>query len=305
MKKILVTGGTGMVGRNVVQLLQKHNHEVLSPSRKELNLFEYHRVDDFIKNEKPDLVIHCAGLVGGIQANMNNLFGFLSENLILGLNVVNASRNNGIKNLLNLGSSCMYPKEAKNPLKEDSILTGQLEHTNEGYARAKVSIAKLCQFAEQQEGLNYKTLIPCNLYGYWDKFDPQKSHMIPAAIRKVHLSLTNGEDIQIWGTGKTRREFMFAEDLADFILFTIDKMEKIPNMLNVGLGTDYTIQEYYETIKDVIGSKSNFSYDLTKPEGMKQKVVDTTLQSNLGWAPKTSLREGIRKTYQFYLENIK
>ena len=199
----------------------------------------------------------------------------------------------------------MYPRLAQNPLKEEQILTGELEPTNEGYAVAKVAVAKLAEYLSAQYGVEYKTLIPCNLYGYWDKFDVNKSHMIPAVIRKIDEAVKSNQSIvDIWGDGLARREFMFAEDLADFILFSLERFNKLPNTMNVGLGYDYSINDYYEAVAEVIGYTGTFEHDLTKPAGMKQKLVDVTQQTNLGWTPKTDLTQGIRRTYQFYLNEV-
>ncbi|MFL1801735.1 GDP-L-fucose synthase family protein [Plesiomonas shigelloides] len=303
--KLFITGGRGMVGRNIIALAQARGIDVYAPSRSELDLAEYRSIKTQLSDYQPDFVIHCAGLVGGIQANIAAPYDFCFQNLQIGMNVLQASFDAGIKNLINLGSSCMYPRFALNPLTESQILTGELEPTNEGYAIAKVSVAKLAQYLSVQHQVNYKTYIPCNLYGYWDKFDVNKSHMIPAVIRKIDDAMKSGvKEVEIWGDGLVRREFMFAEDLADFILVSLEKFSDIPSLMNVGLGYDFSINEYYKTIANVMGYKGTFSHDLSKPAGMKQKLVNTELQTQLGWEPKTSLENGIKKTYQFYLEEV-
>jgi GDP-L-fucose synthase len=305
MTKILITGATGMVGRNIVLHPAANDFDILAPSRKELNLFDSGSTNSYIKTHNPDVIIHCAGKVGGIQANIKNPYGFMYENMIMGLNLVNAAKEQGIERLINLGSSCMYPRNATNPLTEETILKGELEPTNEGYAIAKTAIAKLCVYAGTED-YKYKTLIPCNLYGYWDKFNPEASHMIPAIIHKTHQSKINGNTpIEVWGSGNARREFMFAEDLADFIYFSINKLDLISGMMNVGLGIDYSVREYYLAVKEVLNSKANLEFNLEKPEGMKQKVVDITKQQKLGWFPKTDLHTGIEKTYKHYMEHHK
>lgn len=304
--KLFLTGGNGMVGRNIVALATKYGVQVDAPSRKELDLSDLPSVKDYLMNSKPDVVVHCAGLVGGIQANIGSPYDFCFQNLQIGMNVVQASFESGVEKLINLGSSCMYPRQAENPLREELVLTGELEPTNEGYAVAKVAIARLTEYISKQYGVNYKTYIPCNLYGYWDEFEPEKSHMIPAVIRKLDAAAKNGGlETDIWGDGLSRREFMFAEDLADFILFSLDKFDEVPPYINVGLGVDYTINEFYKTIAQVVGYSGSFAHDLTKPSGMKQKLVDTTKQAQLGWSPKHSLEEGIRKTYDYYLNEVK
>ncbi|MEG3222123.1 GDP-L-fucose synthase [Vibrio gigantis] len=303
--KLFVTGGRGMVGKNIIALAEKKGIEVIAPSRQELNLTSQTAINEYLSVHKPDVVVHCAGLVGGIQANIAAPYDFCFQNLQIGLNVIQASYDAGITQLINLGSSCMYPRLAQNPLKEEQILTGELEPTNEGYAIAKVAVAKLAEYLSAQYDVDYKTFIPCNLYGYWDKFDVNKSHMIPAVIRKIDEAVKSNQSIvDIWGDGLARREFMFAEDLADFILFSLERFDKLPNTMNVGLGYDYSINDYYEAVAEVVGYTGTFEHDLTKPAGMKQKLVDVTQQTNLGWTPKTDLTQGIRRTYQFYLNEV-
>jgi GDP-L-fucose synthase len=302
-KTVLITGSTGMVGRNATDKLLEKGFDVLAPTRKELDLIDSREVLRYFKSKKIDVVIHAAGLVGGIQANIEKPYSFLSVNSQIALNVINASIETGIERLINLGSSCMYPKDCQDELTEDLILTGPLEPTNEGYAIAKIMASKLCDFVQSEFGLNYKTLIPCNLYGKYDNFHPLKSHMIPAVIRKVHEAFTINGFVEIWGTGEARREFMFVEDLIDFIIWSLDNYDQLPSTINVGLGHDYSIKEYYESIAEVIGYNGDFTYDLSKPEGMKRKLCSIQKQSQLGWKPKHSLKEGLEKTYQFYLKN--
>ncbi|EGQ8093106.1 GDP-L-fucose synthase [Vibrio vulnificus] len=303
--RLFVTGGNGMVGRNIRALAERLDIEVLAPNRNELDLTCQTSVREYLKKNQPDVVIHCAGLVGGIQANIAAPYDFCYQNLLIGLNVVQASYDAGIDKLINLGSSCMYPRVAENPLKESMVLTGELEPTNEGYAIAKVAVARLADYLSQQYGVQYKTYIPCNLYGYWDKFDPTKSHMIPAVIRKLDEAVKAAqEEVDIWGDGLARREFMFAEDLADFIFYSLERFDDVPSNINVGLGQDHSINEFYEVIGEVVGYKGSFTHDLSKPAGMKQKLVDVTKQGELGWSPKTSLRDGIKKTYKFYLTEV-
>lgn len=302
--KIFITGGSGMVGRNLLEHPASAGYSILAPTSKELNLLSSEHVTAYLNQHKPDFVIHSAGIVGGIQANIANPVKFFSDNMQMALNIINGSRAAGIKNLLNLGSSCMYPRNGSNPLKEESILTGELEPTNEGYALAKISAARLCDYISRENpDLAYKTIIPCNLYGRHDKFGTHNSHMIPAVIAKINLAVkSNAPEVDIWGDGEARREFMFAEDLADFIYFSLAKFEQLPQLLNVGLGYDYTINQYYQTVASVLGFKGRFVHDITKPVGMKQKLIDTTLLHAFGWKAKTSLEDGIKSTYQYFLE---
>lgn len=300
--KILLTGSTGMVGRNILENKDISKFDILSPNSKELNLLNYWEVVKYIKTYKPDFVIHAAGKVGGIQANMTHPVSFLIENMDMGRNVIMASKNNEVKKLINLSSSCMYPRNAVNPLSEELILKGELEPTNEGYALAKIMTTKLCEYIHKEDaGFKYKTIIPCNLYGKYDKFDPKDSHMLPAVIRKIHEAKINNQDqIEIWGDGTARREFMYAGDLADFIFQAIQQFDKLPQNINVGLGIDYTINEYYSAIAKVIGYQGKFVNDLTKPIGMKQKLIDDTNLNKFGWKYKTGLVKGIEKTYEYY-----
>ena len=292
-----------MVGRNATDKLLERGFDVLAPTRKELDLIDSREVTRYFKSNKIDIVIHAAGLVGGIQANIEKPYSFLSLNSQIALNVISASIETGIERLINLGSSCMYPKDCQNELTEDLILTGPLEPTNEGYAIAKIMASKLCDYALSEFGLSYKTLIPCNLYGKYDNFHPVRSHMIPAVIRKVHEATKTNNIVEIWGTGEVRREFMFVEDLIDFITWSLDNYNQLPSMINVGLGHDFSIKEYYESIAEVIGYKGEFTYDLSKPEGMNRKLCSIQKQNQLGWTPKHSLKQGLEKTYQFYLKN--
>lgn len=294
MKTMLVTGANGMVGKSLVPKASAA-YEILAPSSKELNLLQPEAVDRYLQKHKPDIIVHAAGRVGGIKANMENSYAFLYENMVMGFNVVNSAKNAGIGCFINLASSCMYPKEATNPLKESMIGNGALESTNEGYALAKISVAKLCA------AIGYKTLVPCNLYGPYDKFSIETAHMIPAVIRKTHDVKVNGGKLVMWGTGLARREFMFVGDLTDYIMHVLPRYDLLPVISNVGLGYDYTILQYYEAIKEVVGLDADIEFDLTKPEGMKQKLVDISNQTKMNWQPRISLEEGIKQTYRFFL----
>ncbi len=300
--RILVTGGSGMVGKNLVLNSKFSGFEILAPSSKELNLLDIQLVDAYLQKEKPDVVIHAAGLVGGIHANMANPVGFLVDNLSMGKNLIVAAQKNNIKRLINLASSCMYPRDAENPLKESLILQGELEPTNEGYALAKIVCTRLCEYVTKTNTeFIYKTIIPCNLYGKYDKFDPKNSHMIPAVIRKIHEAKEKKRlTVEIWGDGLARREFMLVDDLVDFIFYAVQKLEQMPQNINVGLGYDYSINEYYQTIAEVVGYTGGFVHDLTKPVGMKQKVIDIELLHKFGWKSTTSLKEGIEETLAYY-----
>ncbi|WP_390911321.1 NAD-dependent epimerase/dehydratase family protein [Pseudosulfitobacter sp. SM2401] len=305
-KKLFITGGRGMVGRNILAHTAAQNWEIVAPSSGELDLTDQHAVAAYYDSEKPDVVIHAAGKVGGIQANMADPVGFLDINTTIGRNVIIEAQKSGAKTLINLASTCMYPATAPNPLSEDMILTAPLEPTNEGYALAKILATRLCQYiSSQDQSAQYKTLIPCNLFGLHDKFDPAHSHLVPAIIHKMHIAkTTNATEVEIWGDGTARREFMFAADLADAVHVAIADPTLMPELMNIGLGQDHTINEYYETVADVIGWSGNFVHDLSKPVGMKQKLTSTARQQAWGWSPKTSLRDGLAKTYEFYLKEV-
>jgi len=303
--KLLITGATGMVGKNLTENAGINRYELLTPSSSELNLLDFVATKAYVADKAPDMIIHCAGKVGGIQANMAEPVDFLVQNLDMGRNIIMAAKETGVKKLINMSSSCMYPRNAQNPLKEELVLKGELEPTNEGYALAKIAAMKLCEYiVREDESFQYKTLIPCNLYGRWDKFDPKHSHMLPAVIKKIHEAKVDQQDeVEIWGDGTARREFMYAGDLADFVAKAIENFEDVPALINVGLGHDYTINEYYEAIAKVIGFEGKFVHDLSKPVGMKQKLIDDSRLKQFGWSYTTSLEDGIRKTYEFYLEN--
>jgi len=301
--KIFITGGSGMVGKNILDHPKALGFDIMAPSRNDLNLLDRASIVDCLAKFKPHFVIHCAGRVGGIQANMASPVAFLRDNTDIGLNVIEASLQAGVTNLINLGSSCMYPRSAQNPLRESDILKGELEPTNEGYALAKIVAAKMCEFiVKEDQSKNYKTIIPCNLYGRHDHFDSTTSHLIPSVVRKLHEAKSKGAScVDIWGDGNARREFMYAQDLADMIFYAIDNFERMPQTLNVGLGHDFSINEYYTAIASVIGYSGQFEHDLSKPVGMRQKIVDITELEQFGWSHKTSLSNGVEQTYEFFI----
>ena len=306
MDNLLITGGSGMVGKNLLEHPSSQMYNIYAPSSQELNLFDYAKVVNYLKVNSIDTIIHCAGQVGGIHANISDPTGFLNNNLLMGINLVNAARSVGVKKLLNLGSSCMYPRDYLNPLKEDYILNAPLEPTNEGYALAKITVAKLCEYIRRQYGLEYKTIIPCNLYGRWDKFGESNSHLIPAVIKKIYDACTNNlPSVEIWGDGLARREFMLASDCADGIFYALANFNKLGDYTNLGLGYDYSINEYYQEVARIIGYQGEFVHDLDKPTGMQQKLVDTSKINALGWSTKHSLKYGINETYKFFMDTKK
>lgn len=291
-----------MVGRNIREHHEAKGHDVCFFPSNELNLLDFEATHTMLADLRPDIVIHAAGVVGGIQENHSHPVVFLTANTQMGFNVILAAQRARVPYLLNLGSSCMYPRQAANPLKEESILTGSLEPTNEGYALAKLACMRLCEYISQENPFfTYLTLIPCNLYGRYDNFDLTTGHMVPAVIRKLlEAKQSAAKSVEIWGDGKTRREFMYAEDLADFVFFALEQLDNLPLCMNVGLGRDYSIKEYYEIIAQVVGYEGQFLYDTSKPTGMPRKLVDINKQRALGWSPSFSLEEGISKTLAYY-----
>jgi GDP-L-fucose synthase len=307
IKKILITGGSGMVGKSIQNHKYLKKFKIIAPSRNELNLHNCTKTENYLKKHKPDLIIHAAGYCGGIHTSIAEPVNFLVNNIDIGRNILIASKNANIKKLINLGSSCMYPRNARNPLSENLILSGELEPTNEGYALAKIFTTRLCQYLmREKDDLKYKTLIPCNLYGPNDKFDPKRSHAIASIIHKIYKAKENNEKmIEIWGDGKARREFMFVDDLADCIIEGIKRFDDLPNLMNCGMGKDYTINQYYEVIAKSLNWNGSFVHNRTRPVGMKQKKVCTKILKKFGWQYKTSLEDGIKKTISFYKNMIK
>lgn len=305
-QRILLTGGSGMVGGNLLEHPAIDEFELLAPRSSELDLLDYDAVLEYLLQHRPDMVIHAAGKVGGIQANMREPVGFLMDNLDMGCNMVRAAHRAGVRRLLNLGSSCMYPRNSTEPLREEMVLKGELEPTNEGYALAKVVTARLCEYiARENPDFHYKTLIPCNLYGRHDSFDPAHSHLVPAIIHKIHTAKRAGLDsVEIWGDGTARREFMYAGDLADCLVEAVRRFDTLPATMNVGLGEDVSINEYYSIAGAVIGYSGKFHHDLSKPVGMLRKLVSVEQSLAWGWRAKTDLREGLRKTYDYYLQTV-
>jgi GDP-L-fucose synthase len=302
MMKILVTGGSGMVGQNLLKSSRAAEHVIYAPSRNEVDLLSYDSTFLFLQSIKPDLIIHLAGKVGGIKANMLDPFGFFSENISINFNLIKAAKEIGTRRLLNFGSSCMYPANGESPLTEEKLLSGSLEQTNEGYALAKIMAQRMCSYINDQcVDLSYKTIIPCNIYGPFDKFDEVNAHLIPAIIRKLHsATLKNAENVTIWGDGTARREFIFVGDIVALLWDACDRFESLPELMNVGVGMDCSITDYYEIAASVIGYKGKFSFDLSEPTGMKQKLVCSKNAHKWGWRAKVDLRLGIKETYQFY-----
>ena len=303
---LLLTGASGMVGRNLLEHSSANAWNVIAPSSQELNLCDAKATMAFVQQVKPDVIVHAAGRVGGIQANIVAPVDFLVTNLDLGRNIVMAARECGPPRLLNLGSSCMYPRNAANPLPESALMQGELEPTNEGYALAKIAVAKLCDYVSRESPeLSYKTIVPCNLYGKHDKFSLGNSHLVPAIIHKIHTAISQSlTEVEIWGDGTVRREFMYAGDLADAIWRALESFDSLPDLMNVGVGSDRSVNDYYRIVAEVIGWEGEFVHDTSKPAGMKQKLVAIDQQTAWGWSAPSSLEQGLRSTYDYYLAKV-
>jgi len=302
--KIYVAGHRGLVGSAIMKKLKKEGYNnLVYRTSSELDLRRQEKVEEFFEEEKPEYVILAAAKVGGIQANDTYSAEFLYDNLIIESNVIDAAYQNDVKKLLFLGSSCIYPKFADQPMKEDYLLTGKLESTNEGYAVAKITGIKLCEHYNKQYDTNFISAMPTNLYGPNDNFDLETSHVLPALIRKFHEAKVNDEDeVVIWGTGKPRREFLHVDDLADSLLFLMNNYNG-DQFVNVGVGKDISILELAELIRDIVGFEGEIVNDLSKPDGTPRKLLDVTRLNDLGWKAQISLEEGIKDTYQWFKEN--
>lgn len=303
--KIFLTGGAGMLGSNILNVLNVSDVEVFSPHKSELDLNDFQAVRNYIAFHKPTLIIHGAGLVGGISQNIKMPYEYCFVNLQIGMNVLHAAFLEGVTNLINISSANVYPDgDLGYAMNENDILSGRLNSNTEGYGLAKTCVLKLASYLSQQYGLNYKSLIPCNLYGQWDSFDVSKSHMIPGIIRRLHEAKFNNVDsVEIWGDGSARREFLFAEDLALFIKNVSEHLAELPLNLNLAPETDFSVLEYNRIIAKVVGYQGEFHFDETKPVGTKIKRLDTSLAESHGWCDTTSIMDGISKTYQYFLEN--
>ena len=306
-RKILLTGGSGLVGKNIREHVRAGKWKILAPTRKDLDLTDLSSVSQWVTKHQPDIIIHAAGLVGGIKANIQDPLSFLDVNASIGRNIIMVARDCNVSKFINLASSCMYPKSSQSPLTEEKLMEGKLEPTNEGYALAKLFTTKLCQYiSEANSNMHYKTLIPCNIYGKHDNFDLETGHLLPSVIQKIHTAKVNNlNTVSVWGDGTARREFLYAGDLADAILLAVEDLHKIPNIMNIGFGLDYSVNEYYETVAEVLRWGGTLEGDLSMPVGMTQKLNAIDRQKKWGWTAQTSLKVGIKKTYQYFLENLR
>jgi GDP-L-fucose synthase len=303
-KKIWVAGHRGMVGSGIVRRLAHENVEVLTAGRDVLDLRDQANVRDWMSDNRPDAIFLAAAKVGGILANDTYPADFLSDNLAIQSNVIDAAHKLDVQKLLFLGSTCIYPRLAPQPMPEDCLLTGPLEPTNEWYAIAKIAGLKLCQAYRKQHGRDYISAMPTNLYGPGDNYSPTGSHVLPALIAKMHRAKENGEEtVEIWGTGTPRREFLHVDDLSDALVYMM-KTYSGDVALNVGIGEDISIADLARLVADTVGAEVELVFDPSKPDGTPRKLVDVSRLTALGWTARTSLADGLRQTYQDYLQSI-
>lgn len=302
--KVYVAGHNGMVGSAIVRALEKKGHEnFLLKSHNELDLTIQNDVNDFFKNEQPDVVFFAAAKVGGITTKITNPTIFLMDNIIMQHNVIKSAFESGVKKLIFIGSSCIYPTNAPQPLKEEFLLNGPLESANEGYALSKIVGLKYCEYYNRQYGVDYTCVVPPNLYGFNDNFDLETAHVVASLIKKMHIAKIEDEpQVEIWGTGNQFRELMFVDDVADAILFTAENFHE-NSFINIGVGVDYTIREISETIQKVVGYDGELFFDSSKPDGMFKRLLDVSNFNELGWKSKTSLEKGLTLTYDWFLKN--
>ena len=316
-KKIFVAGHNGMVGSSILRYFKNSGlNKIIIQSRKKLDLTNWKKVNKFLKKTKPDIVINCAGKVGGILANFTYPREFLFENIYIQLNLLDACFKNNVKTFINLGSSCIYPKKSKQPIKEDYLLSGKLESTNEAYAIAKIVGLKSCEFYNRQFKTNYFTLMPCNMYGPNDNFDIKTSHFIPGLVKKFYIAnRKNMKHVEVWGSGKAKREIMHVDDLASAIFFMLKKVEgkdkKVLNVLkknshiNIGVNKEYTIKQFANMIGKLFNKKINLKFNKSYPDGTPRKLLDSSIIYSMGWRPIISTEKGLRETLEWYKKSIK
>jgi GDP-L-fucose synthase len=305
--KIYVAGHRGLVGSAITRRLQSGGYSnLLLRTHADLDLLDQRAVDEFFAHERPEYVFLAAAKVGGIHANNTYRADFIYQNLMIEANIIHASYRHGVKKLMFLGSSCIYPKHAPQPMKEEYLLTGLLEPTNEPYAIAKIAGIKMCDAYNRQYGTNFMSAMPTNLYGLGDNYDLQGSHVLPALIRKMHeAKMQNAEEVVVWGTGSPRREFLYSDDLADACVFLMERYNAtdVGEFINIGVGKEITIREAADLIVNVVGFRGNLVFDTSKPDGMLRKLLDVSRLRALGWQAKIGFREGLTRAYADYLHN--
>ena len=313
--KIYVAGHSGLVGSAIIRQLKERGFlNLIMRTHKELDLINQNQVQVFFKKEKPDYVFLAAAKVGGIHSNTTYPADFIYKNIMIEANVINAAYENKVKRLLFLGSTCIYPKEAEQPMRENALLTSILEPTNEAYAIAKIAGIKLCESYNRQHGADFRSVMPTNLYGINDNFHPENSHVIPGLMQRFHKAkIKNDPEVVVWGSGNAMREFLFVDDMAaaSVYVFELDEAtykastQPMLSHINLGTGKDVTIRELSETMKKVVGYKGKITFDLTRPDGAPRKLINKSLLSSLGWEYSIDLEDGLAKTYDWYLENFK
>jgi len=313
--KIYVAGHNGMVGSAIVRKLREKGFiSIITRSSSELDLVNQQNVHNFLQEEKPDYVVIAAAKVGGIHANDSYPAEFIYQNLMIEANLIHGSYLAGVSKLLFLGSSCIYPKESQQPIKEEYLLSGHLESTNEPYALAKIAGIKLCESYNRQYGTDYRSIMPTNLYGPNDNFHPKNSHVIPALIRKFHEAKVNNEPfVEVWGSGKPMREFLHVDDMADASIHIMDidkktlesEVDPMLSHINIGTGTDITIKDVAQIVKEVVGFDGEIVFDTKMPDGTKRKLLDVSKIENLGWKPVITLKDGLKETYEWFITNNK
>ena len=302
-KRVFVAGHKGMAGSAIVRRLREESCEILTVDRTQLDLTRQQPTEEYLAKARPDVVIVAAGRVGGIFANSAYPVEFLADNLAIELNVIRSSYAAGVRKLLFLASTCIYPKFAKQPMSENQLLTGELEPTNEWYAIAKIAGIKLCEAYHRQYGCEFVSVMPTNLYGPGDNYHREHSHVVAALLRRFHeAKVENAPTVVVWGTGTPRREFLYVDDFADACIFVL-KNYSGPELINIGVGQDLSITEFAKTVADVVGYRGKITYDSSKPDGTPRKLVDISRLSVLGWKARISLREGLTKSYADFLEN--
>ena len=305
--RIYLAGHTGLVGSAILRALHRKGYEnLVVRDLDELDLTDQHATRRFFQKERPEVVIDAAARVGGILANSEQPWEFIYQNLMIEANLIDTAYQNGVQRLVFLGSSCIYPREAPQPLKEECLLTGPLEETNRAYALAKIAGIELCRSLNREYGADYLSLMPTNLYGPGDNFDLRSSHVLPALIRKFHEAKTTGEPVRLWGSGSPRREFLYVDDVGEAIVFCLENVHAadVPDgLLNVGCGEDLTIKELAELVQRVVGHEGGVEWDASKPDGTPRKLMDVGRLTGLGWAPTVALEDGVRRTYEWYLED--
>ena len=306
-KKIYIAGHRGLVGSAIKRELERKGYtNLVYKTHSELDLTDSKAVEEFFETEKPDWVVQAAAKVGGILGNNTYPVEFMLENLKIQNNIIENSYKNNVKKLLFLGSSCIYPKNTPQPMKEEYLLSDYLEKTNEGYALAKICGIKLCNYYNREYGTNYMSVMPCNLYGIGDNYHPQNAHVIPMLIRRFHEAKLQGlKEVAVWGTGTPRREFLFADDLAEAVVFLMENKDAkdVGEFINIGSGFDMPISEIAQLIKETVGYEGELIYDKSKPDGTMLKLMDVSKIKSLGWSAKTSLKEGLKIAYKDFKEN--